>query len=135
RNFLYEASGQIWFQNTNLSLHLPYYCSLRAGSAFHAVGAQVGLSSSSNVVAVAIAVSGHSTHPEPLVSVFQLGTTSPSQNLSEPWRAAADLIATGAASDAPDQAPFSNSTVYFGIATAGNWTTPHSFVAQYEVLI
>ena len=135
RNVLYEASGQIWFQNTNLSIHLPYYCNLRAGSSFHAVGAQVGLSSSSNVVAVAIPVAGHSTHPEPLVSVFQLGTMSPSQNLSEPWRAAADLIATGAASDAPDQAQFSNSTVYFGIATAGNWTTPHSFVAQYEVLI
>jgi hypothetical protein len=41
----------------------------------------------------------------------------------------------GAASDALSQTSFSDSTVYFGIATDGNWTTPHSFVAQYDVLI
>jgi alpha-tubulin suppressor-like RCC1 family protein/subtilisin family serine protease len=134
RNYLYEASGQIWFQNPNLSLHLPFYCNLRAGSSYHAP-ADVAFPTTNTLVDVAIPMAGSSAHPSPIVSAFQLGLISSNQNHSTPWRATGDLIAIGAASDAPSQTSFTNSRVYFGIATAENWTTPQSFVARFEVLI
>ncbi len=135
RNFIYEASGQIWFQNTNGSIHLPYYCNLRAGSSLHLVSTNVGTPSTSNTVSVTVPLAGTSAHPNPLVAAFQLGLISPNQNFTDPWRATGDLLAIGAASDAPSQSQFTNSSVYFGIATANNWTTPQSFVAQFDVLI
>jgi len=64
-----------------------------------------------------------------------LGAVSPNQNLSDPVYAAADLLAVGAATDQATQGSVENSTVFFGIATAGPWTTPQTFLIDFEVLI
>ena len=135
RQLPFEVSGEIWFLNAQLSIHLPYYASVRAASSVHSEVTDLALPVTNTVVELAVPRGGASAHPQPLVSAFQLGATSANQNQSDPALAAADLLAVGAASDAASQAQFVNSTVYFGIAAAGNWTTPQSFIAEFDVEI
>jgi hypothetical protein len=44
-------------------------------------------------------------------------------------------LAIGAASDAPQQSQFSNTTVYFALATAGDWTSPTPVLAEFDFQI
>jgi len=43
RQLPYETSGEIWFLNQQLSLHVPYYASVRAASAVHSLVSDLGL--------------------------------------------------------------------------------------------
>jgi subtilisin family serine protease len=134
RHSLYEASGQIMFHNADHSLHVPYYGILRAASDFHATVTNVTVASG-NRVDVSIPLQGSSAHRSPLVSVFQLGARSSNQKHSDAIFISADLLAVGAATDAAALRSVDNSSTYFGIATAGPWTTPQSFLVQFQVLI
>jgi MYXO-CTERM domain-containing protein len=58
------------------------------------------------------------------VTAFELGATSPDKHLADPARAAADLLAAGVATDLPRAKAFEEARVFFGIAVAGEWTTP-----------
>ena len=134
RYVLYETSGEIWFQNTNLSVHVPYYANVRAASAFLAGLKSRTVPLASAPVTLTFPVSGFSAHPQPLVSAFQLGATGTNEFLTNA-NAAANLLAVGAATDAPLQSQFTNSTIYFGIGVATPWTTPQHEVAEFDVLI
>jgi subtilisin family serine protease len=134
RYVLYETSGEIWFQNTNLSVHVPYYANVRAASAFLAGLKSKTVPLASTPVTLTFPLGGFSTHPQPLVSAFQLGATSTNQFLTNA-NATADLLAVGAATDAPIQSQFGNSTVYFGIGVAAPWATPQHEEAEFDVLI
>jgi len=132
RASLFEASGGVWFHGGAVPLHVPFYASLRAGAAFASdLSAVVG--AVANTFPVTLPLHGASAHPQPLVSVFQLGATSPGLNESDPARAAADLLAVGAASDAPSRAAFAGTMVYFAVATAGEWNSPSGFDARFHV--
>jgi subtilisin family serine protease len=135
RQMLYEVSGRIHFESTNASIDLPYYAVVRAGSEFSVTAANIGVPGGSNTVNFAIPVHGTSAHPLPVSSVFQLGAASPLKKLGDPIFAAADLLAVGVATDKATQGSVDNSTLYFGIATAGSWTTPQDFLVDLEVLI
>jgi len=130
RFVLYETSGEIWFQNTNLSIHLPYYANVRAASSFLAGLKSRTLPLTNNPVTLTFPLSGSSAHPQPLVSAFQLGAVSTNQFLTNA-NATADLLAVGAASDAPLQSQFANSTLYFGIAAAAPWATPQHEMVEF----
>ena len=132
---LYETSGQVWFLNPALSIHVPYYASVRAASVFEAGLTDLALPTTNTLADVNIGLFGASAHPQPLVSAFQLGAVSPKQNLSDPALTPVDLLAVGAATDAGSQGAFANSTVYFGIAVSSNWTSPQSFITDLRIQI
>jgi len=131
----FEASGQIWFLNQALSIHVPYYANVRAASKCWTGLSDLAWPTVSTPAEVAVPTYGPSAHPQPLVSAFQLGATSPNQNSSSPARASLDILAVGAASDASGQTQLGNSTVYFGVAVAGNWTSPQTFIADLRIQI
>ena len=82
----------------------------------------------------AVAIAGARVLSDPLVSAFVLGGTNGVRGLSGP-RAAVDQVALGAASDFSTAGSISNTTVYFGIALAGNWTTPQRVFNSINVQI
>jgi hypothetical protein len=88
----------------------------------------------SNVLTANIAVNGFSTHPAPLVSAFNLGLVSTNRLLPVP-ESSTDLLAIGAASDASQQSQFNNTTVYFALATAGDWASPTPVLAEFDFQI
>jgi hypothetical protein len=140
RHFLFEASGQVWMTGTNGAIHLPFYANLRAASDYQRETASVILPASESTVAnpeVTVRFQGASVSSRlaPLVSAFELGATSPNKLLADPNRAAADLIAVGAASDAGRVESFAESSVYFGVATAAAWATPQPAVAEFDIFI
>jgi hypothetical protein len=132
---LFEVSGQIWFLNQVLSIHVPYYASVRAASQYLTGFSDLACSSTETLTDIPIPTYGVSAHPQPLVSAFQLGARSPNQNLANPARAFLDILAVGAASDATSQNTLGNSTGYFGVAVAGNWTSPQTFIADLRIQI
>src|SRR2546430_17575968 len=78
RFVLYETSGEIWLQNTNLSIHLPYYANVRAASSFLAGLKSRTLPLTNSPVTLSFPLSGSSAHPQPLLSAFKLGPESSS---------------------------------------------------------
>lgn len=140
RHVLYEASGQLWFHGEDLSLHLPCYANARAASDFRVEASRLRIAARDSAqlrpeVTLHFLGNSVSTNLLPLVSAFQLGETSPNKQLADPNRAAVDLLAVGAATDIARVAGIDDSRVYFGIATAGPWTTPQPAVSEFNVLI
>ena len=140
RHFLYEASGQVWFTGPAGKIHVPYYANVRAASDFTSGITKLTLPASESTILspeVTIQFQGSSVSSNllPLVSAFELGSTSPNKHLADPNRAAADLIAVGAGSDAASAPSFADSSVYFGLATAAAWATPQPAVAEFDILI
>ncbi len=131
--FLGEASGQIWFNHPDTPIHVPFYAAVRASSTLRSTVSELGVAGSESTIDLAIPLTGGSVQQSPLVSAFQLGAVSRNQNQSDPVQAAGDLVAVGAASDAASHAKFGDATVYFGVAVAGNWTTPQSFMEAIEI--
>ena len=140
RHFLFEASGQLWFASGAEAIHVPFYANARAASDFKAATPQIRLPAGESTVLqpeITIRFQGRSlsTNLFPLVSAFQLGDTSPNKRLADPNRATADLLAVGAATDMASVGSFADSSVYFGLATAGAWATPQPGLAEFDILI
>jgi subtilisin family serine protease len=134
RHFLDEASGQIWFLNTNLSLHVPYYANVRAASAYHAAFTSLVSPITNTPVTLTIPLSGFSANTQALVSAFQVGFISTNQMLNA-LSSSADLLAVGTASDAALQSQLANSTVYFGLAAVGEWASPTPVITEFDILV
>lgn len=135
RHTLLEVSGQIHFEGTNVAIHLPYHAILQAGADYSVTASEVGLPLGTNLVDAILPVRGTAALAKPLLSVFQLGAVSSNQHLGDPIYSAADVLAVGAASDFGTQHRVQNSTLFFGLVTAGSWTTPQSFLVDLEVVI
>ena len=131
RSALFEASGQVWFLHETAPLHVPYHAAVRAAAQQKAAFTNAALAAEDGWVVVP--VGGWSTHPAPLVSAFQLGYATNSQHLASPVRAAADVVAAGAACNAAGAAGVAGSLVFFGIATASPWTTPQPANVSLQV--
>jgi subtilisin family serine protease len=138
RQFLYEASGELFFHSESDTIHLPYYATLRQASSFHAQTTTVFVGGGPNASAhpeLSIPIRGTAAGSNAVMSVFQTGYTAPSRNFADPIRASGDLLAVGAASDASSYAQFSDSTLYIGLATEGSWATPQPTSMKFQVLI
>jgi subtilisin family serine protease len=137
QQFLYEASGQIWFLGP-APIHLPYHAALRAASAFHAATNTINLpaaSGTNQLITFTVPMSGSAANTNLVVSAFELGTTLDNFNLLDPFESEADLIAVGAASDIATAGSLANATVFFGIATASDWAAPQPGILQLQVNI
>lgn len=140
RHVLFEASGQLWFVATEQALHVPCYANARAASDFEALDKRIRLAARDSTklrpeVSLHFAGNSPSTNLLPLVSAFELGETSPDKQIADPNRASADLLAVGAASDIASVQDFEDASVFFGLVTAGPWSTPQSGVVEFNVLI
>jgi hypothetical protein len=135
RQRLFEASGAIWFLNPDVPLHVPYHATLRAASAFDCGLTDLALPGVAEGTVVDLFPTGFSAHPQPLVSAFELGATSDTANGLGPASRPADLLAVGAASDAPSRATVNDATLYFAIASAADWATPIGFAGRFEIEI
>ncbi|MBM3881796.1 MAG: hypothetical protein FJ387_19075 [Verrucomicrobia bacterium] len=138
RHALYEASGQVWFRAMDHELRVPFYAQVRAASEFRARDGSVTLPaalSGRRTVPVSLTLTGQTAHAQPVVSAFQLGALSPDLKFSDPYRAAADLLAVGVASDVAVARTIPNTTLYFGVATAGSWATPQRELIAIDVEI
>ena len=138
QQILNEASGQIWFVQSNQTLHVPYYASVRAASDFHATTNRVTLTPSAltnQVVSFDVPVDGTSANPNAFLSVFQLGDSGQSSHLLNPYNADADLLAVGAATDIAASGSVDNARLFFGLATSTSWPSPQTTYVQFNVLI
>ncbi|HBT21082.1 MAG TPA: hypothetical protein DEA68_00495 [Verrucomicrobiales bacterium] len=128
RSWVYEVSGKIRFDGDDRTLRVPYHAVVRAASKKRATVRKIGLPEEDSVE-LSLSLRGHSAHPKPLVSVFELAAISPPKGgLDDPADIAADVLAVGVASDYPQVGSVEKTTLYFAIANAGNWTNPHSFI-------
>jgi len=140
RHFLYEASGQMWFLGVDASLHVPCYANARAASDFRVLDNRIRLATRDSTklrpeLTLHFGGASVSTNLLPIVSAFELGETSPHKHLADPNRAALDLLAVGAATDIASVPAFDDSSIYFGIVSAGPWSTPQAGVSEFDVLI
>ena len=128
RSWVYEVSGKIVLTNDAEKLRVPYHALVRAAATRKTTVTRLGLPAR-NLVSLELSLEGGSAHPKPLVSVFELAGLSPRNNLlTDAADIAADVLAFGVASDYPQTGSVAETTLYFGIANAGPWTNPHSFI-------
>ena len=128
RSWVYEVSGKIVLTNDAEKLRVPYHALVRAAAARKTTVTRIALPAW-NLVSLELPLEGGSAHPRPLVSVFELAGVSARNNLlTDPADIAADVLAFGVASDYPQAGSVAETTLYFGIANAGPWTNPHSFL-------
>ena len=127
RHYLNEASGNLRFAHPAggaQDVLVPYHGSVRAAAKRHGVAAR---KCGSGVDAtVDVTLEGNSAHPEPVVSVFQLGLLDEEDPnaATDPNAAALDIRAIGAATDLATAASFDEAQVFFAVAVTGQWTTP-----------
>ena len=133
RHIVQEASGQIWIHGKTAMVHVPYHMLLRLVGDHRVEESRLVVRTPSGVAPVTIPVSGANAHPAPMVSVFQLGYKSPSRGYKERDRAARDLRAIGAASNAADFGSVAESSVFFGVAMDGSWIVPQSFLTDIQI--
>ncbi len=124
RQFLNEASGNVLFtaqsQGTE-TLHVPYEAVVRGAGDRHA--APLTGCAPDKGATLQIPIIGDSAYPDPVVSAFELGDTHQPTAGESDADALLDLVAIGAATDTATQ-DAANASVYFGLAIAGQWTTP-----------
>ena len=133
RHIVQEASGQVWIHGESASVHVPYHMLLQLVGDHRVEESRVAVQKAEGAVPVTIPLSGANVHPAPLVSVFQLGYKSPSRRYKERDRAARDLRAIGAASNAAEVGGVADSTLFFGVAMDGPWIVPQSFLTDIRI--
>jgi subtilisin family serine protease len=137
RQWLSEASGLVLIRAQGRgpqTLRVPVYAAARPASTTKALEADVNLGrSGGNTGTITMTGTGVNTGAEPLgylskVSAFELGITSGMETLGagvSPLARNADIQYAGAATKGAGAAR----TVYFGLATHGDWATPATDVA------
>ncbi len=133
RHIAYEASGQVWFHGESHSVHVPYHMVLRPVGDRRIEAENVKLPQRDGLATVALPIAGDNWHSAPLVSVFQFGYLSPSRGYSNREQAARDLLAVGAASNAPELGGIDDANLFFGIAMDGSWIVPQSFLTSIGI--
>jgi subtilisin family serine protease len=122
------------------SLHVPCYANVRAASDFQVLDRRIRIATRDSTklrpeLTFHFGGRSLSTNLLPIVSAFELGESSPDKQIADPNRAALDLLAVGAATDIATVSRFGDSSLYFGIVTAGAWTSPQPVVTEFQVLI
>jgi subtilisin family serine protease len=133
RFHLPEASGAVYFDNGAARLHVPWHVTAQALSSLAVATTNAGLPAG-NPAELALPVHGSSAHAAPLSSVFEFGALSPGRGLSFP-EDGGDILAVGAASDLARVSSFNAARLFFGMATAGKWTTPQRVLQNLDIEI
>ncbi len=133
RHIAHEASGQVWIHGESSSVHLPFHMLLRPVGDHRVEAGSVAVRQREAVAQVSLPIVGDNPYSTPLVSAFQFGYQSPSRGYSDRERAARDLRAVGAASNAPELGGIDDATLFFGIAMDGPWIVPQSFLTNIGI--
>ena len=133
RHIAHEASGQVWFHGESRSVHVSYHMLLRPVGDHRVEAGSVMVRQPEGVAPVMLPIVGNNPYNAPLVSVFQFGYQSPSRGYGDRNRAARDLRAVGAASNAPELGGIDGATLFFGIAMEGSWIVPQSFLTNISI--
>ena len=128
-----ESSGDIWLRGGGTSLHVPWHIVARAASQRAVTATHVGLPAGPTG-RLTLPGRGPSAHSAPLVAAFQLGLAKAPVAFT-PAGASTDVLAIGAASDLATAGTMASTTLYFGIATAGRWSTPNRAANDFDVEI
>jgi uncharacterized repeat protein (TIGR01451 family) len=120
-------------------LRVPVYALLRPAATMSATPTEIVLTGSTTDAALALTGGGVATGNDfpaavqSLVSAFELQALEPKQSHPE----AGDLWAVGVATDYPARVAggggLTDSWVYFGVATQGDWTTPNELDVEVEI--
>ncbi len=128
-----ESSGDIWLRGGGTSLHVPWHIVARAASQRAVTATRVGLPAGPTGT-LTLPSRGPSAHSAPLVAAFQLGLAKTPVAFTQVG-ASTDVLAIGAASDVATAGTMESATLYFGIATAGHWSTPNRAANDFDVEI
>ncbi len=129
RHYLTEASGHIHLtdqaETASQSIALPFHAVPRAATGRTAQVLQ-GCSLEQPADTIALALTGDSAHPEPVVTVFELGAIDQENpnGADDPFLAMLDLRAVGVATNHATANSFDEVSLHFGVAVTGEWTTP-----------
>lgn len=130
RHYLNEANGVVKLVQTGgggEDLVIPYNGSVRAAVSRKGTPPSVcAAAGRSPDDPVEIALEGGGANPEPVVTAFQLGVLDDvnTKSATDPVVAMTDLRAVGVASDFATAPSFDETSVFFGVAVEGDWTTP-----------
>ncbi len=124
RHFVRDIGGHVLLKGLDAAsqdLRLPYFASVRAAD--ERTTEPRGCIGADPSGLITLPLGGSTTSERPVTSAFLLGAVSERRPADDPQRQRLDLLAVGAASDVP-QRGWEEGTVYFGLVTAGPWTTP-----------
>ncbi|HEU5101931.1 MAG TPA: CHRD domain-containing protein, partial [Roseiflexaceae bacterium] len=135
-----EIRGQVVPVLADTALRLPIYGSVRPASNMRAVASSIDMGSAPNLEATLVltgtGVNSGIRYPfdqVSLVSAFELQYVSPNEPSSDQLNDKADLAYVGVASDVASTNAFSQTMLYFGIATHGDWSTPNE--VEFDIYI
>jgi subtilisin family serine protease len=125
RHFLVEAAGHVYLEHATESLVLPFHAVVNAAGS-RVADSPRGCPVDGEATVISVPLTGHTAHPEPTVSAFQLGLIHElnEDGVGAPEVAKLDIRAIGVASDLAAVDNFSEASLHFGVAVEGPWTTP-----------
>lgn len=134
-----EIRGQVVPSLADTALRLPIYANARPASTMRATGSISPFRSGAVTDTLTLAGTGVNTGvntPYDLVSqvsAFELQYVSPNEPGSDANNDEADLAYVGVASDVASTSTFTETAIYFGIATHGDWATPNQ--VEFDIFI
>lgn len=140
RHWLAEAGGVVTLSGAPAgTLRVPLHVVARGQSDVRAASRALGVPASGGAFTIPLSGTGLKTGPllpidvVSTVSAFELHLESPKQPGTSAERAAGDLALVGAASSVPVTGFGAGATVWFAVATWGEWMSPAE--ASFEVQI
>jgi subtilisin family serine protease len=131
-----EIRGQVVPALANTKLRVPVYASARPASNMRATTSKLSTTPTSTIVLTGTYVKTGPNFPQDitsLVSALELQYTSPNEAASSAVNDKADLAYVGVASDVASTDHFTETMIYFGIATHGDWSTPNE--VEFDIYI
>jgi subtilisin family serine protease len=134
-----EIRGQLAPSLVDTVLRVPVYASARPASGMRAVD-ELDLSDpttlSATLVLTGTGVNTGSNYPHDVVSLvspFELQYISPNEPASDALNDKADLAYVGVTSNVASTSAFTETTLSFGLATHGAWSTPNT--VEFQIFI
>lgn len=134
-----EIRGQVVPAPADTALRLPIYANARPAATMRATGSVNPFRSGVVTDTLTLAGTGVNTGSNfpydvvSLVSAFELQYVSPNEASSDSNNDEADLAYVGVASDVASTATFTETMIFFGIATHGDWATPNQ--VEFDIFI
>jgi hypothetical protein len=131
-----EIRGQVVPALADTELRVPVYASARPASNMRATTSKLSTAPTSTIVLTGTSVNTGLNYPQDVValaSALELQYTSPNEAASSAVNDKADLAYVGVASDVASTDHFTETAIYFGIATHADWSTPNE--VEFDIYI
>jgi subtilisin family serine protease len=131
-----EIRGQVVPALADTELRVPVYASARPASNMRATTSKLSTAPTSTIVLTGTFVKTGPNFPQDitsLVSALELQYTSPNEAASSALNDKADLAYVGVASNVVSTDHFTETAIYFGIATHADWSTPNE--VEFDIYI